>query len=89
MWVRRQEQCLQINLYRSAVTALRKLPNEILAEIFTHCVDEVSIQLDPCQLIWTLANVCSRWRQIVFDTPSLWKCPDLRFNGFPAQDDVN
>ncbi|KIK69215.1 hypothetical protein GYMLUDRAFT_237044 [Collybiopsis luxurians FD-317 M1] len=47
------------------MTPVQKLPQELLTEFF-HLVD------DPLSLT-VLSSVCSHWRAIVIETPSLWK----------------
>ncbi|KAK7058221.1 hypothetical protein R3P38DRAFT_1196464 [Favolaschia claudopus] len=73
-----------LNLCRSILSPVHKLPNELLAEIFDLCVPE--------QLYWIsdtittddemnrlahshllqLAQVCTRWYLIAMHTPKLW-----------------
>ncbi|KAJ7646498.1 hypothetical protein FB45DRAFT_1051184 [Roridomyces roridus] len=65
--------------HRSILSPIRRLPNELLAEIFTAAVKDAfrgSDRLDCLspwsQPPWTLARVCRRWAAIVLGTPSMW-----------------
>ncbi|KAL0064188.1 hypothetical protein AAF712_008910 [Marasmius tenuissimus] len=51
-----------------------KLPNEMLAKIFQHCVgaDASGHALSGRAVTWVLARICRRWREIVISTPALW-----------------
>ncbi|KAJ6573417.1 hypothetical protein DFH09DRAFT_981714 [Mycena vulgaris] len=57
----------------SLLSALRRFPEEILAEIFMICVAHVKGHLiyEP-GAPWVLGQICSRWRQIALTTPRLW-----------------
>src|SRR5882672_9516402 len=55
------------------VAPIRRLPPEVLSEIFLHYNDENNIsdlQLNTAPLL--LGGVCSRWRTIALSTPRLW-----------------
>ncbi|KAF9458851.1 hypothetical protein BDZ94DRAFT_1300950 [Collybia nuda] len=59
----------------------QKVPPEILAKVFTYCVNNDIIQLrsrsrDPQP--WILGHICSRWRQIALAEPLLWRRIDAR-----------
>ncbi|KAK0438587.1 hypothetical protein EV421DRAFT_2021195 [Armillaria borealis] len=72
---------------------IRRLPEDILREIFSSCVSPQEAYLykndtgivpcldagNPC---WTLSQTCRRWRYVALGTPSLWSCIDLDFDGF-------
>ncbi|KAJ7081822.1 hypothetical protein B0H15DRAFT_446969 [Mycena belliarum] len=47
---------------------VRKLPNEILAEVFFHCGDPRSGDLEN----WAMSQVCWRWRTVALSTPRRW-----------------
>ncbi|KAF9463647.1 hypothetical protein BDZ94DRAFT_1321603 [Collybia nuda] len=72
--VRRAALTEKAQLYRTAIAPHRKLPNEILTEIFFAASDKVTV---PAANIdskppWTLFRVCKRWREIALTTPKLW-----------------
>jgi len=46
------------------------LPQELLSNIFL-LYDRTS-DTSPTSFAWTVAHVCSRWRQTAFNTPRLW-----------------
>ncbi|KAJ7646952.1 hypothetical protein FB45DRAFT_998278 [Roridomyces roridus] len=59
----------------SVLSPLRRMPFELLAEIFSWSLpsrqkrgDASSVERSP----WILARICSRWRQVAVSTPSLW-----------------
>ncbi|SJK96992.1 uncharacterized protein ARMOST_00241 [Armillaria ostoyae] len=56
---------------------VRRLPDDILSEIFSHCVpaldaEMTSSSLDPRQAPWTLAQICTSWRRVALRTGRLW-----------------
>ncbi|KAF9023019.1 hypothetical protein BDZ89DRAFT_1070236 [Hymenopellis radicata] len=54
---------------RGVISPLRRVPQEILTEIFhLSCVDHTNI-LDTSGGPWRLGQVCRRWRNIVISTP--------------------
>ncbi|KAJ7216382.1 hypothetical protein GGX14DRAFT_604528 [Mycena pura] len=73
---------------QSIFAPIRRLPNEILAEIFSLFCDPFSPErpapplLTDMELLahsWLLAvsQVCSRWHSIIMDTPTLWSACEL------------
>ncbi|KAJ7623802.1 hypothetical protein FB45DRAFT_1031703 [Roridomyces roridus] len=60
----------------SVISPLRRMPPEILADIFSWTLppmnelrgDVSDLETSP----WVLTQVCSRWRDISLSTPSLW-----------------
>ncbi|KAF8986770.1 hypothetical protein BDQ17DRAFT_1436067 [Cyathus striatus] len=60
-------------LQRSLLAPIRKLPGNVLGEIFIHVIggDAIDIGARDGQ-IWTLLQVCARWRKVVGRTPALW-----------------
>ncbi|RDB16888.1 hypothetical protein Hypma_002525 [Hypsizygus marmoreus] len=63
----------QLQDYRTVVAPHRKLPVEMLREIFITCSRDplrIPVQLDRAP--WTLARVCSKWRRIALSTTALW-----------------
>ncbi|KAJ7888851.1 hypothetical protein B0H13DRAFT_2041980 [Mycena leptocephala] len=64
-----QEFCLK---QRSVLSPLRKLPNDLLVEIFLLCREEfgyVELRHDPR---WMITRVCGTWREVAVSTPRLW-----------------
>ena len=61
------------HLHTALVAPIRRLPPEVLSEIFLHYNDENNIskfRLNTAPL--QLGGVCSRWRTIALSTPRLW-----------------
>jgi hypothetical protein len=67
-------------LHMALVAPIKRLPPEVLSEIFLHCIDtdssdlhnerDLAPRLDKAPLL--LGSVCSRWRSISLSTPRLW-----------------
>ncbi|RXW14780.1 hypothetical protein EST38_g11071 [Candolleomyces aberdarensis] len=61
------------NAHRALISLFRRLPDDILREIFLHCLpphrNPAMCTADPPLL---LTRVCGRWRQVAFSTPRLW-----------------
>ncbi|KAI3604235.1 hypothetical protein WG66_010166 [Moniliophthora roreri] len=62
-WKARLDECL------SLFAPIRKLPSEILSEIFTLAVYSSS---RPGQMPWKIAAVCSYWRTVSLGIPQIW-----------------
>ncbi|KAK7053617.1 hypothetical protein R3P38DRAFT_3576687 [Favolaschia claudopus] len=73
------------SLSSHVVSAVHKLPTELLSEIFDLCFPEELYYLNPTNNtpqdefrrisqdhILQLAHVCSRWYNVAMDTPKLW-----------------
>lgn len=74
---RRAQVEAQVLSYQTAIAPHRRLPPEILCEIFMQDASE-SLKL-PTRLPyvnqplhWNVSHVCSKWRRIVLKTPNLW-----------------
>ncbi|KAJ7723631.1 hypothetical protein DFH07DRAFT_277494 [Mycena maculata] len=79
---------------RSVLSPMRRIPSEILGEIFIHCRDnsaesaEYSIT-DPREAPILLGHISSRWRIVSHHTPGLWDTVSLATQPFlmtPAAD---
>ncbi|KAJ7926201.1 hypothetical protein B0H13DRAFT_1470188, partial [Mycena leptocephala] len=53
---------------RSTVSPIRRLPPEILCEIFASFSSPTEYKSELLQI----SHVCVRWRSLVMDTPRLW-----------------
>ncbi|KAF9012800.1 hypothetical protein BDZ89DRAFT_479007 [Hymenopellis radicata] len=59
--------------YHLRISAFRRFPPEVLAEIFHWCSISSSNLLSTKKgRLWVVGQVCSRWRQIVMSQPALW-----------------
>lgn len=66
--------------YAAVLHPVRRLPNEILSEIFTVCheIHEIlkqTTQMEPVS--WDLSQTSSRWRMIALSNSRLWSSIDL------------
>ncbi|KAF7358109.1 F-box domain-containing protein [Mycena venus] len=65
------------------ISALRRFPPEILAEIFLFCVADVQADDEPGifmnQAPWVLGQVCGYWRKVACSTPRLWSQINIDF----------
>jgi F-box-like len=70
----RAQTIARVQSYRGALASHRKLPDEVLGEIFT-CATPI-IMLPPKdywrEAPWNITHVCSKWRNIAFATPAIW-----------------
>ncbi|KAG2141938.1 hypothetical protein DEU56DRAFT_900588 [Suillus clintonianus] len=63
-----------MNLHKQLVSALWRLPTEVLSHIFVHCLPETSRlpyaskRLAPV----LLTRICRRWREVAVGTSNLW-----------------
>ncbi|KAF9012179.1 hypothetical protein BDZ89DRAFT_963660, partial [Hymenopellis radicata] len=69
---------------KSLLHPMRSIPNELLAEIFGHCIlkeydDEAPDSLDPQAAPWLLTRVSRRWRELAIKLPQLWTYLSLDF----------
>lgn len=67
----------------------RRLPDDILSEVFLACIDnsedfEMNFEkvdsLDVTHMPWVLARVCSRWRAVTVSFPQLWSSICLKLD---------
>ncbi|KAJ7154060.1 hypothetical protein C8R46DRAFT_808430, partial [Mycena filopes] len=65
---------------QSLLTPIRRLPSEILVEIFQLCwILQRAMTTLAHGPILTLSQVCIRWHSVALGTPSLWN--DIVLNG--------
>ncbi|KDQ61992.1 hypothetical protein JAAARDRAFT_104759, partial [Jaapia argillacea MUCL 33604] len=60
---------------KSLSAPIRRLPPEVLSEIFQHFVTSDIIDLEPYErfcLPLRLTHICCYWRKLAMSTPSLW-----------------
>ncbi|KAL1686713.1 hypothetical protein GGG16DRAFT_63727 [Schizophyllum commune] len=62
----------QLKITRSTLAPIRRLPAELLSEIFIHFVETSETRNDPLLITTTLARVCCHWRSIAWNTARLW-----------------
>lgn len=63
--------------YRSLLSPIRRLPSEILSEIFKALPREPGVPygVSNTPILWT--RICSRWRNVAILTPQLWNSIDF------------
>ncbi len=72
-----------INSHLAILTPIRRLPVEILQEIFTHCLPaKQSCAASQAPLV--LTQVCVLWRQVAIGTPRLWDTLVMRLPSRPS-----
>jgi len=76
----RQNLAKSLDEWRSLVAPIRRIPQEILSEIFYHCVMDHSscIESDVEPLLLTF--VCRRWRRLAIFSPRLWSAIYLPYD---------
>ncbi|KAJ7701806.1 hypothetical protein B0H17DRAFT_862861, partial [Mycena rosella] len=59
---------------RSLIAPIRRLPPEILLEVFSLAVlmPVVDSGFDPCITVTDIIHVCHYWRIVALDTSTLW-----------------
>ncbi|KIM39885.1 hypothetical protein M413DRAFT_446806 [Hebeloma cylindrosporum] len=71
----------EIKSLRSLLAPIRRLPPELLTEIFMHCLPRQRfIRPAPDQAPLLLAQICAAWRLASISIPSLWT--SLELHGF-------
>ncbi|KAF5344352.1 hypothetical protein D9758_013282 [Tetrapyrgos nigripes] len=71
----------RIDLYRSLLAPIWKVPSDLLAHIFTFCCPENSFTRDKLDLpALHLSQVCAGWRDLSQSTPSLWSSISIHFS---------
>ena len=65
----------------AAISPIKDLPQEIIAEIISSCVSSTVhlAALGPNESPWNLTQICSVWRHIALTTPSLWNDITVQF----------
>ncbi|KAG1858736.1 hypothetical protein DFJ58DRAFT_701778 [Suillus subalutaceus] len=73
--VKKKEKITQsMNLHKALVSALRRLPTELLSQIFNLCLPETKLLLRPSTIRapMLLTGICQRWREVAVGMPNLW-----------------
>ncbi|KAJ2919834.1 hypothetical protein MD484_g604, partial [Candolleomyces efflorescens] len=62
-----------INAHRAIISLIRRLPDDILREIFVYCLPpNRTAGMCATEPPLLLAHVCERWRRVAMSTPRLW-----------------
>ena len=90
--IQKQQLHEKIEPCRALVSTFRRLPDDILSEIFIQCLPQgVYATLSPHDAPILLTHVCNRWRNVAHSTPHLWSSlhipvhPDSRFNALSEE----
>ncbi|THU96893.1 hypothetical protein K435DRAFT_663697, partial [Dendrothele bispora CBS 962.96] len=62
-----------VDTHRASLAPARTVPDDVLSEIFMHCLPETynaTRSLSEAPLL--LGQVCRRWREVSLSTPRLW-----------------
>ncbi|KII92171.1 hypothetical protein PLICRDRAFT_50598 [Plicaturopsis crispa FD-325 SS-3] len=67
-----EEQALEkrLNANHGLISALRRLPNELLSHIFIDCLPDEIEDIHP--MVLRLGGVCHKWWTVALSTPQLW-----------------
>ncbi|KAF7980870.1 hypothetical protein HWV62_36541 [Athelia sp. TMB] len=69
-----------VEAHKGIVSSLRKVPNEILSEIFIHALPPFPFKLSKNRAPLLFERVCKRWKDISRSTPTLWSYISLRYH---------
>lgn len=73
----------QLSKYKAALSPLRQLPTEIISLIFTYAIRLPRGDPSRDLALWTIGQVCTRWRAVALSQPLLWTIVDLDLSGGP------
>lgn len=70
----RSRDMTRIQSYREALAPHRKLPSELLGEIFAYATPMILLPTKEYmrEAPWNITHVCSKWRNIALATPAIW-----------------
>ncbi|THV06945.1 hypothetical protein K435DRAFT_644376, partial [Dendrothele bispora CBS 962.96] len=57
---------------RSLLSPVRRIPNEVLGNIFSYCCESHFRVSSSWRRRNTFLSVCSRWREVGLTTPQIW-----------------
>ncbi|KAG6909885.1 hypothetical protein DXG01_014699 [Tephrocybe rancida] len=63
---------------RIALAPHKRLPSELIAQIFSHCSDVIQFPPNFSALPWVLIRVCVLWRTVAFGEHTLWNRVEIR-----------
>jgi hypothetical protein len=75
----RKSDFARISKLRAGAAPIKRVPTEILSEIFRLCISSLRIPITQSDTTpWKLSHVCSHWRELVLHTPKLWSNLSIR-----------
>ncbi|KAJ7506749.1 hypothetical protein B0H11DRAFT_1850270 [Mycena galericulata] len=80
----------QVDLHKALMSPVRRIPQEILQEIFIACLPTHNALVDSREAPQILGRICSYWRTVAYSTPELWSSIHIapmteRFSGYVTQ----
>ncbi|KAG5642788.1 hypothetical protein DXG03_002112 [Asterophora parasitica] len=69
---RRQVHAKHVEKFRVAVAPIKRVPVELLTEIFAHFIPDAGEFYDPTPVPWFLGQVCALWRRVSHGNSELW-----------------
>ncbi|KAJ7627844.1 hypothetical protein DFH06DRAFT_728234 [Mycena polygramma] len=75
---RRAELRQAVKTYKAVVSPIRRVPPEILGEIFSYLVPSHFSEIDQLEPVvidhapWSMTRVCRHWSAVALETPALW-----------------
>lgn len=84
---KREMDSVRISTLRGVISHTKKLPPEILTEVFMHLSDGSQVMLPPKkgEYQWIIGHVCSHWRRVSWSSPSVWNDIYVRDLGYENQ----
>lgn len=73
----REELAVYISKHTALLSPARRVPADVISEIFGHCVSE-EYYANPRPVL-ILGQTCSGWRNALLSTPKLWRSLSLPF----------
>ncbi|KAJ7704737.1 hypothetical protein B0H16DRAFT_1636919 [Mycena metata] len=87
--LRRQSLRDFITNHRRVLAPIRRLPTELLSEIFSHCVQRDAYEWDPTRnMEWILVQVSRAWRAVSISIPQIWSCISISDASAPKNIDL-
>lgn len=72
-----------INAHRVILSPVRRIPIEIVSEIFNHVLDHHYMVFDSTAGPWVLSQICRRWRSIAVSHSAMWSSMSLSYKFGP------
>lgn len=85
----REDRRARIRAKQGVLSAIRRIPPEIVAQIFIRCLrtddDEYKDDLPPFPNVGplVLTRICSGWKQVALNLPQLWSKLSINFDYIP------
>ncbi|KAJ7457441.1 hypothetical protein FB451DRAFT_1274899 [Mycena latifolia] len=63
----------EIEAHRALISPMRRVPQDILLEIFFACLPTThNALIDPLEAPMLFGRICASWRSVAYSTPNLW-----------------